>query len=648
MCGICGIVLSERSDRALEREFLENARDTLTHRGPDDAGLHMGPRVGLGHRRLSIVDVAGGHQPISSEDGALHLVYNGEVYNHRDIRSGLERAGHRYATNCDTETVLRLYQQRGASGVRELRGMFAFAIWDDRTGELFLARDRVGIKPLYYAELSDGSLCFGSEIKAVLALAGFRPTLNRAALPDYLANHAPSGTDTLFEGVRRLLPGHTLLWRDGTLRIEPYWDPGFPDASEPLHPPADPVGEFRERLTESVRLRLMADVPLGVFLSGGIDSAAITGLMATMVDEPIKSFSVAFEERSANELGYARQVAEAFDTQHHEVVVSPERFFGSLPRLIWHEDEPIAHPSSIPLHHVAVLAAERAKVVLTGEGSDELLGGYGRYWRTLGNQRLGGVYRGMTPRAIRRLVASGVRSLPVTSHVRAKLERTFLCLPPDVFSIYLDNFAVFSRARQEELLAGPTRDALREARPYEHEARLLEATRGLSPLNRLLHLDLRTYLHELLMKQDQMSMAASLESRVPFLDHELIEWVVRLPEEWKLEGRTTKRVLREAMKGVLPESILTRPKMGFPVPFGAWARGPYNAYVRDIVLGGRARERGVFDLSHVERLVSEHEAGVDHDERLWALLNFELWQRAFIDGEAVSTPEPVRIVATAP
>ncbi len=323
MCGICGIALSERSERSIDRDLLIRARDTLTHRGPDDSGLYVGARVGLGHRRLSIVDVAGGHQPISSDDGALHLVYNGETYNHLEIRKGLEGAGHRYHTQCDTETVLRLYQERGADGVQALRGMFAFAIWDERDGRLFLARDRIGIKPLYYAILEDGSLCFGSEIKAVLALMGGRPRLNSAALPDYLANHAPSGPDTLFEGVRRLLPGHTLTWRSGEVRVAAYWDPGFPPESDPVDVGTDPVGEFRERLTESVRLRLMADVPLGVFLSGGIDSAAITGLMAPMVDEPIQSFSVAFEDRSANELVYARQVAEAFETRHHEIVVSP-------------------------------------------------------------------------------------------------------------------------------------------------------------------------------------------------------------------------------------------------------------------------------------------------------------------------------------
>ncbi len=645
MCGICGIVLSERSERSIEPGALVRARDTLTHRGPDDAGLYVSDRVGLGHRRLSIVDVAGGHQPLASDDGILQLVYNGEIYNHLDIRHELEGAGHRYRTACDTETVLRLYEARGMDGVAALRGMFAFAIWDGRTDELVLVRDRVGIKPLYYAALDDGSLCFGSEIKAVLELAGRRPTLDLTSLPDYLANHAPSGEDTLFEGVRRLLPGHVLRWRDGRTRIDRYWDPAFPTGGERREADGDPVSEFRERLRESVRLRLMADVPLGVFLSGGIDSASITGLMAGLVDEPVKSFSVAFAERSANELGYARQVAEAFATDHHEVVVSPEQFFDALPGLIWHEDEPIAHPSSIPLYFVAELAARHVKVVLTGEGSDELLGGYGRYWRTLLNRRLGRLYGRATPEALRRGARAAAGRLPPSSRLRTRLERSFLCVPSDVFSMYLDNFAVFSRARQRRLLAPRLRSVLDDSPPYRHEAALMERAGHLSPLNELLNLDLRTYLHELLMKQDQMSMAASIESRVPFLDHELVEWVVGLPDAWKLKGRTTKRILREAMRGVLPDEILRRPKMGFPVPFGAWARGPYQATVRDIVAGERARARGLFDMSYVESLLREHAAGADHSERLWSLLNFELWQRRFLDGRADTSATAIPVAA---
>ncbi|MDX1577172.1 MAG: asparagine synthase (glutamine-hydrolyzing) [Gemmatimonadota bacterium] len=636
MCGICGIVLSDRSDRTIDRAALVRARDTLTHRGPDDAGLYLDERAGLGHRRLSIVDIEGGHQPMSSDDGALHLVYNGEVYNHRALRAGLQDEGHRYRTRCDTETVLRLYESRGLEAISALRGMFAFALWDARRKRLVLARDRVGIKPLYYALLEDGSLCFGSEIKAILALWGRRPSLHAAALPDYLANHAPSGPDTLYEGVRRLLPGHTLVWRDGTVTVERYWDPRFPPAAEPRTPPSDPGGEFRERLTESVRLRLMADVPLGVFLSGGIDSAAITGVMAGLVDEPIRSFSVAFAERSASELGYAREVAEAFGTEHHEVVVTPDEFFDALPRLIWHEDEPIAHPSSVPLYFVAELAARHVKVVLTGEGSDELLGGYGRYWRTLWNQRWGTRYRRLAPAPLRAVARAAVRALPVTSRVRTLAERTFLFVRPELASVYLDNFAVFSRGRQRHLLAPDLREAHPGVEPYAHESEILARTEGLSTLNRLLDLDLRTYLHELLMKQDQMSMAASIESRVPFLDHELIEWVVGLPDEWKLSGRTTKRVLREAMRGVLPDSILTRPKMGFPVPFGLWARGPWHDRVREVIAGDRARARGLFDPAYVERLLSEHRAGVDHAERLWSLFNLELWQRGILDGGAAS------------
>ncbi|HEX6625394.1 MAG TPA: asparagine synthase (glutamine-hydrolyzing), partial [Pyrinomonadaceae bacterium] len=362
MCGINGIAFSSRSGRRVEREVLERMRDCLTHRGPDDSGLYMDGRVGLGHRRLSIVDVGGGHQPMTNEDDTLHIVYNGEIYNHADFRAGLEARGHRYRTHCDTETILHLYEEEGAGAVERLRGMFAFAIWDERERELFIARDRLGVKPLYYVHAADGSLYFASEIKALLAARAVAPELNHPALPDYLANHATSGEETLFRGVKRLLPGHTLRWRDGELKIEKYWDLHYAAVGDGARrSDRDYVEEWAEMFRTSVRLRLMADVPLGMFLSGGIDSSAIAAVMSGMVSEPIKTFSVAFAERDANELHYARMVAERFGTDHHEVVVSPEQFFEALPQLIWHEDEPLAHPASVPLYFVSRLAAEHVK-----------------------------------------------------------------------------------------------------------------------------------------------------------------------------------------------------------------------------------------------------------------------------------------------
>ncbi|HXD33618.1 MAG TPA: asparagine synthase (glutamine-hydrolyzing) [Pyrinomonadaceae bacterium] len=646
MCGINGIAFSLRSGRRVEASLLARMRDIITHRGPDDEGMFIDGPVGLGHRRLSIVDVKSGHQPMTNEDDTLHITYNGEIYNHADFREQLEARGHVYKTHCDTETILHLYEEHGAACVQHLRGMFAFAIWDQRRRELFIARDRLGVKPLYYFHAEDGSLYFGSEIKAVLAANAVKPELNFAALPDYLANHATSGEETLFLGIKRLLPGHTLVWRDGRVEIKRYWDVSFAKDEQPNRSDQDYIAEWTELFRRAVQLRLMADVPLGMFLSGGIDSSAIAAVMSGMVSEPIKTFSVAFQEREANELEYARLVAEAYKTNHHEVVVSPEDFFGALPKLVWHEDEPLAHPSSVALYFVSALAAKHVKVVLTGEGSDELLAGYARYRKTIYNLAIGARYHGSMPAGIRNLIRNRIDGLPAASKLRQKLVRTFLALQPDIESIYFDNFSVFSRSRQEQLLSPNTRARTGAVDPYASVRGLLDQTDATSPLDRLLYADIKTYLHELLMKQDQMSMAASIESRVPFLDHKLVEFTSSLPERLKLRGWTTKYVLRESMKGVLPEAILSRPKMGFPVPVGKWFREQYHSVVDEYVLSGRTLERGYFDEGYLRTLVARHDAGEDHSERLWALVNFEMWQRQFLDGESAAiTQEPEEALA---
>jgi asparagine synthase (glutamine-hydrolysing) len=648
MCGINGIALSTRSRRQLDRDEVVRMRDVITHRGPDDAGIFIDGRVALGHRRLSIVDVASGHQPMTNEDGSLQITYNGEIYNHADYRHELEERGHLYSTHCDTETILHLYEEHGHRCVEHLRGMFAFAIWDSRKRELFIARDRLGVKPLYFAHTDDGSLYFGSEIKALFQSNALKPELNFKALPDYLANHATSGEDTLYRGVKRLLPGHTLVWRDGEIEIRKYWDVSFVKTADPNRSDSDYIAEWADMFRTSVRLRLMADVPLGMFLSGGIDSSAIAAVMSGMVDEPIKTFSVAFAEREANELAYARIVAQAYRTNHHEVVVSPEEFFQALPRLVWHEDEPLAHPSSVALYFVSLLASQHVKVVLTGEGSDELLAGYGRYRKTILNLSAGKLYRSFAPSIVRDAVTSGVKSLPA-SRVRQKLLRSFLSVTPDIESIYFDNFAVFPLAMQASLLSDEAREQAGPIDPYAGVRDALAETDAQSLLDRLLYADIKTYLHELLMKQDQMSMATSVESRVPFLDHKLVEFTCALPERLKLRGGTTKYILREAMKGVLPEAILSRSKMGFPVPIGAWFRGAYKSVIDEYVLSERARSRGIFNADLVRRLVTRHQSGEEnHDERLWALVNFEIWQRQFFDGEwqheiSPSLAEPVSV-----
>jgi asparagine synthase (glutamine-hydrolysing) len=632
MCGINGIALSSRSKKQISEQVLRGMRDVIHHRGPDDGGVFVDESVGLGHRRLSIVDVSRGHQPMFNEDKSCIITYNGEVYNHADYREELEAKGHVYQTHCDTETILHLYEEYGARCVEKLRGMFAFAIWNRREKTLFIARDRLGVKPLYYVFDDEGNLFFASEIKALLEAKAVKPELNFNALPDQLANHGTSFDETLFKGVKRLLPGHFLIWQDGRLKIEKFWDVSF----EPKHEEKSDkefIDEWRELFRKSVELRLMADVPLGMFLSGGIDSSAICAMMSQMVSEPIKTFSVGFKEREANEFEYARIVAKKFKTEHHEITITPEQYFAELSNLIWHEDEPIGFTASVPLYFVSKLAQKHVKVVLTGEGSDEILGGYGRYQKTLALLKYGEKYEQLTPKFLRGIVKSGVSTLP--NSLNHKLKRTFLTNSADIENLYFDNFAVFSKAMQEKLLTAETKANIAEKNPYVHQQNWLRETDAKDVLDKLLYADTKTYLHELLMKQDQMSMAASIESRVPFLDHKLVEFTARMPERMKIRGRDTKWILRGAMKGILPEEIITREKMGFPVPVGAWFRNEFRHLIDEYVLSERTFERDLFEPEFLRNLVSEHQAGTDHAQRLWFLVNFEIWQRQFIDGETM-------------
>ncbi|CAN5669689.1 asparagine synthase (glutamine-hydrolyzing) [soil metagenome] len=630
MCGINGIAFSPASKRQINERILKAMRDVITHRGPDDEGIFIDGNIGFGHRRLSIIDVAHGHQPMFNLDKSCAIIYNGEVYNHTDYRAELIAKGYKFETHCDTETILHLYEEFGANCVEHLRGMFAFAVWDKRKKELFIARDRLGVKPLYYIFDEEGNLFFGSEIKTLLEASAVKAEINFNALPDQLANHGTSGDETLFKNVKRLLPGHTLSWKDGKIKIEKYWDVSFEPKFEETSD-KEFVEEWRELFKESVRLRLMADVPLGMFLSGGIDSSAICAVMAEMVSEPIKTFSVGFKEREANEFEYARMVSKKFKTDHHEITITPEQFFNELPNLIWHEDEPLGFIASVPLYFVSKLAQPHVKVVLTGEGSDEILAGYGRYARALQLLQYGEKYESFTPSFVRSAVKSGVGTLP--NSLTKKLSRTFLTRDSDIENLFFDNFAIFTKAQQEKLFSAETKDKISEKNPYHLQNNLIENADAEEILDKLLYADTKTYLHELLMKQDQMSMAASIESRVPFLDHKLVEFTARMPTKMKLRGRETKWILREAMKGVLPEEILTRSKMGFPVPVGSWFRNEFRHIVEENVLSERALNRGIFNADFVRRIVAEHNAGTNHDERIWFLVNFEMWQRRFIDGE---------------
>jgi asparagine synthase (glutamine-hydrolysing) len=627
MCGIVGIV-SLNPRECVDPARLRMMRDVLRHRGPDGEGLFVDGPVGLGHRRLAIVDVAGGHQPMANEDNSAWIVFNGEIYNHARLRPGLEARGHHYKTRSDTETILHTYEEEGERCVEALRGMFAFAIWDRTRQRLLLARDRLGIKPLYYA-ITDRELLFASEIKAILAAGSMTSSLDENVLPEFLATGFVSGEETFFRGIRRLLPGRTVSWSPGEpFRERRYWQlpAQVDDTRASLEERAE---EIRARLSQAVRSHLMSDVPLGLFLSGGVDSSGLATLMAPMVPEPIRTFAVGFSEPEANELPYARLVARAVGAIHHELVVTPEQFFGALPRLVWHEDEPMSFAGSVPLYFVSALAREHVKVVLTGEGADELFLGYNRYRLTAWNERLGGLYWRLWPRHIGSRMSMVAKALP--RPIRRYTERSFLAFPPGPRSSFCDNFAPFPEALQRRLLADPTLLARRD--PY---AKVLECYEGAwgGPLERMSHADLQTYLVRLLMKQDQMSMAASIESRVPFLDHELVEYVAAMPGRFKLRGLETKAVLKAALRRHLPAPILKRRKMAFPVPIGRWLRGPFWPIVEEFILGPRALGRGLFEPSALRRLAEEHRVGhVDHRYRLWLLLNLEIWQRVFVDRE---------------
>ncbi|CAN5342773.1 asparagine synthase (glutamine-hydrolyzing) [soil metagenome] len=634
MCGINGIAYSPRSGRHADEAKIAAMRDILHHRGPDDGGLFVDKNIGLGHRRLAIVDPRHGMQPMFNAERTCAIVYNGEVYNHADYREELKADGYVFQNRSDTETILHLYEKYGRDCVDHMRGMFAFAIWDGTRQELFIARDRLGVKPLYYVHDSDGSLFFASEIKALLEAGAVRPEVNFNALPDQFANHGTSGDETLFRGVKRLMPGHTMVWKDGRIDIREFWDLRFEPKCDPLSD-AEYVEEWRGLFRKSVELRLMADVPLGMFLSGGIDSSAIAATMAGMVKEPIKTFSVGFREREANELEYARLVSTAFRTDHHEIVITPEQFFDALPNLVWHEDEPIGFLASVPLYFVSKLAEEHVKVVLTGEGADETLAGYGRYAKAVQLLSYGEKYQSIAPTFLRDAVRGGVATLP--GSISRKLGRTFLSRDSDIENLFFDNFGVFPKAMQAGLFSQKTKGQIADLNPFTRQNAWIEKCDAEDVLDKLLYADTKTYLHELLMKQDQMSMAASIESRVPFLDYKLVEFSARMPRIMKLRGNTTKWILREAMKGILPAEILDRPKMGFPVPIGNWFRGPFKHIVDEYVLGKRALARGIFDETYLRQLVARHDAGENHDERIWSLVNFEIWQRGFIDGEQ-STP----------
>jgi asparagine synthase (glutamine-hydrolysing) len=630
MCGIAGFVTVEPSSP--QKSILERMTDSIRHRGPDASGFYQDEYASLGHRRLSIIDLAGGQQPMTNEDRTLWISYNGEIFNHGDLRPELEKTGHRYATHCDTETVLHAYEEYGPACLEYFRGMFALAIWDKRARKLFCGRDRLGKKPFYY--YWDGRLfAFASEIKALLRHPAISPKLEEAMLPEYLAFGYLSEERTLLAGIRKLMPGHYLILDLASARPEPqicqYWEIPSPGRSEDRDD-ASWIRECRDRLEETVAMRLMSDVPLGMFLSGGLDSSAIAAVMKRQVTGPVKTFAVGYQEAPYSELSYAAQVARSIGTDHHEVVVSMEDFFNALPRLIWHEDEPIAWPSSVSLHFVSRLAAGQVKVVLTGEGSDEMFGGYARYHSYALNQRWLPFYR-MVPGPLRRAIRSQVAATSLLkADFRRKLQHTFVGRGEDLESLYLDNFyAALPAAEQSVLFHSLARDSA-----YRNFRRYWDARNGLSPLARMLYADQKTYLVELLMKQDQMSMAASIESRVPFLDHEFLEFSTRVPDRLKIRGGEGKYILKKAVEDLLPREIIYRKKMGFSTPLRRWLLDPRAGALYGILLARDGLLSSYVDSAALDRLIGKHMRGEeDATDRIWRLLTLQVWGDLFLNGK---------------
>jgi len=640
MCGFVGIATTDPNRDVSYQLQLAAMNDSLAHRGPDEQGVKIfrTPRalVAMGHRRLSIVDLQTGGQPMANEDRSVWIVYNGEVYNHVEVRQELESKGHTYRTRSDTETILHAYEQWGTECVHRLNGMFAFLIWDTKSETLFAARDRLGIKPFYFAQLDRTLLC-ASEAKALLASGWIEPRINLNVLPEYLAFGATYGAETLFQRVCKLLPGHWLLWKNGKLQISQYWDVPAPETNGRHLGVQEYAEEFMSLFEDSVKKQLMADVPLGVFLSGGLDSSSIAAVMAKHITGKLKTFSVGFEQRGFNEFSYARKVASMLGAEHHEVVLNEQSFQAMIPESIWHHDEPIRFASSISLYAVAKLARQHVKVVLTGEGSDELFAGYDKYWAVLWNLKWGPLYERLFPAWFRnRCVRATLWNWPLPLNVKKKLGHTFLNHSMHVDEIVFDNFfAVIPTRLRGTLLTTDAAKQLVGIDAYCNCRRYFYSRSERNQLERLLYLDQKTYLVDLLSKQDKMSMAASIESRVPFLDHRLVEFAASVPAQYKVCGRRVKYLVKRAMKGILPKSVLTRDKMGFPVPLRYWLRRASYPMARSILLSEASKARAILNTEFVQKVLEEHRHGArDHTERLWNLINFELWARIFIDGES--------------
>ncbi|MBI4386840.1 MAG: asparagine synthase (glutamine-hydrolyzing) [Elusimicrobia bacterium] len=640
MCGICGIVYDEPG--RVDPATLKRANDLIAHRGPDDEGFYEDDRAGLAMRRLAIIDLNTGHQPISNPDGTAWIVLNGEIYNFLELRPELERAGYPFKTKSDTEVIMALYEKMGPACVRKLRGMFAFAIWDKRRQRLFLARDRVGKKPLVYAA-GPGTLAFSSELRCLFEW-GVSKEIFPKAIDLYLSLQYIPSPWTIYRNIRKLPPAHTLIYEKGQARIERYWD--LPLGSAPLtRDPREAQEMLREKFREAVRLRLISDVPLGAFLSGGIDSSLVVAVMSEASSRPVKTFSIGFEEENFSELPYAREVARAYGCDHREFVVKPE-MAEVLPKLAWHYGEPYADSSALPSYYVARETRRHVTVALNGDGGDENFAGYIRYFAMKGAR-----VWDQSPALLRRMLGLAAEWLPERNAPLSQLWRIKRFIrsvaPADLAGRYLEMVCYFSDFYKQGLYSPRMfRDLeiqgereLVWARDYLRSA--MDRAGKEDFVNRLLYTDMVTYLPECLMvKMDIATMANSLEGRSPFLDHELMELSFRMPGHWKLRGlRGHKWILKQAFWDKLPPRIRSRGKMGFGIPVGAWFRGRLRDYWRGHVLSEKAVARGYFNREALQRIWEEHQSGRrDHGYRMWALLMLELWHQECLEKMSEKAP----------
>ncbi len=626
MCGICGIVSPNETPSL---DLLQSMARTMHHRGPDDEGFHIEAGAALGFQRLSIIDLSGGHQPMASADGTLHIAFNGEIYNFRQLRQQLEATGrHPFKTNSDTEVILHLYQEYGEDCVNHMRGMFAFAIWDSKNKFLFIGRDRFGKKPLVYAQVGN-TLLFASELRALLKHPAVKKDIHYPAIDLYLALQYIPSPYTIFGQIKKLPPAHCLTFKDGKLTIRRYWEPTF--LPKTLLTFEDAQKAMMAKLKESVELRMIADVPLGAFLSGGKDSTTVVGLMSQLSKKPVQTFTIGFEEQTYSELPEARVIAKHFGCDHHEFIVKPDTV-DILPKLAWHYGEPYADSSALPSYYVSKMTRQHVTVALNGDGGDETLAGYPRYQA----MKFMAYWRKM-PRGIRKAVVGMLSHVPDAPPPHAKLWRIkrLLSLGLDnPETEYLDTLCFMQEGQKSMLYTDFMKSQAGNPSAPTYINDFLEQAEDLPGIDRYLYTDLCTYLPECLMvKMDIASMANSLETRSPFLDHEFVELVATFPDSWKLNGLNhSKHILNQALKGWVPEQVLKKKKQGFAIPMSSWFRGPLKPYLESMLLSEKALKRGLFQKEGLLRMIEETATSrKDHSYSLWALLMLEHWFQAYID-----------------